>query len=98
MPRIRDLGITFIPPAGGDGELRYLACQDENTCVDLSACNDTTIQPCTDEPRNNSCSEETAQCVPNSTGPEQYATDLGADVIAQLRQHLHDRLGAQLPL
>lgn len=98
MPRIRDLGVTFIPPAGADGEVRYQACEGDNTCIDLSICQDPSIHPCDDDPENNSCSEDTAQCVPNSARPQKYASDLGADVIAQLKQHLHDRLGAQLPL
>ena len=96
MPRIRDLGISFDPAARFNPELRYLACEGENSCMLNSACTENSQQhPCDEEEdATDSCSEGTAQCVPNSAEPERYAGGLGPEVIAQLKQHLHDRLGA----
>jgi hypothetical protein len=97
MPRIRDLGISFIPSAADD-VIRYQACEGDVSCTDLSACDQDSVHPCDESPdAANSCSEGTAQCLPHSNEPERETRGLGPEAIAQLRQHLHARLGTQLP-
>lgn len=97
MPRIRDLGISVvpvmpIPEIGFDGatEPQYLSCT-ELTCEEGS---DSVVDPCHEQ----SCSEETAQCVPSGP-PEVHAKsyELSPDVVTQLKRHLRERLAPQLP-
>ena len=96
MPRIRDLGISVVPVMpipeigfDGDTQPQYLSCTDL-TCDEE---NHSVIDPCDD-----SCSEDTAQCVPS--GPAEVHTksyELSPDVVAQLKSHLRERLAPQLP-
>jgi hypothetical protein len=97
MPRIRDLGISVIPvmPVPYMGfdlatEPQYLSCV-ETTCEEGS---DSVMHPCDND---ESCSQDTAQCEPHSTEEVRHASALHAGVVAQLKQHLRERLAAPSP-